>query len=741
MTSLNNLHINAELERLIYALDPNWKIGKSVPTRRDHIYNRSLYYNRVFIAKFTDEDFHTYEHIYEFIKIQGYEHPKVIQERIRLKLEEPSIITDSKIRKELIKKNIITKEQAKKEYPLEYAEIYQDEQLLIANEQVPMAYAVDPYNPAAGYQTYYKLHEGWADKYGNFIDFRKPCKSTWEMRKMIAMKQANLEDAFCYTEGTCLEVIGDIAQHVLKQHIIPALYNLSEDTKVQAEQNATYTATVLTPEKTLTKYFKECKYILKDVFERVRLVKRDSILLLYFGSTVQELKKLTHQLINDESVQMTIATDECQKQFAKLFELDRDTSADVIRTTLNNYLDWCEAQYKIHTELLTACEESMKADLANAKSYIGLHNTVRKDASVLQSVLTSDDPVIVRALTLPYTTGELLAESVQPIVQTYKSFIIELQRRIYSIMSAVPKLVSFDFNKCSLRFDPVYSHIQRKDNQAVPYMNLVEQVMLFKQSGYEAHLRHINRCDEIINREHKRFQRNHTEPYIPFFADKRKVLNSDSYSFSDRVKYIINGVNDLREMGWRAIEKCVTAFNSEGIRYRVNCDTLEIIACGSSCYKSSNYLYNLGVEYYNGTKTLQDVKYRCNDPELVKMLTVPNYKDSVLFKVQRTYNGKVWRKREILKQKYPEQMTPEMWDDLDLELAEHRPRLWQAALDKHLGTDMFGGYKAVRSIQGFSKIEEFKKWLLSHAKFTEKIAQGRQLRYHMYKAMKECVTC
>ena len=710
MTSLDNLHIKSDYERLIHALDPLWKIGRSVPTRTTHVFNRSLYYNRIFIAKFSDEDFHVFEKIYEFIKTEGYQHPIVIAERIRLELDKPETVTDRTIQEQIIKKGIVSKEQAKEYYPEAYATVYHDNIALVATKQVEEVYAVDPCNPEKGEQPYYKIGSVWVDKDCKPIDFRKHCTSTWNMRKIVRTGEATLEDAFYYTPGTCLEVVGDIAQHVLKTHIIPALYQLNQIyttkliSEIPAEDYEHYESTIIDYYRDTIKLF--------DDFEKLSLKERCRYkTFLAFLKSLEARKKV---LLNNNTY--LVYTD--IRKLVGLGDLDYTqwfkyvpqhySEDNFVLTTMYKS---CVEGLRQHESMLAyfeqtgfACGEPSAIDDVK---YLNLHNRIKKDIKCLQDILTTNDPVIVKALTLPYTTGEKLqSESVtEPKVQTFQEFVFELQCRIYNVLSAPSKIVGFTFSMEQMKYtDPVYSHIQKVGEQAAPYMLNIFDILHFKLSGRAAHMMLTNRISWKIAGEQRRFYRNPTEAYIPFYAEKRKFLNTAD-NFNEVALYFVRNINDLCKMGLRDPNRTVTAFNYEGVRYLLNCATLKMQVMLPSCRRSSYDLYMLALDYRDGRISKTELKSKCNDPSLVEFITAE--KNNAVSKINRFTHYLCKQTLDKLHAKYGTELPKPAWAEYHakkaealsvaiyryLSLAKNSPR-WQSLL-----------------VNADAKIEQFNDWL------------------------------
>lgn len=727
MTCLDNLHIKSEYERLIYEIDPLWQIGKSVPTRKNHIYNRSLLYNKKFVCRFCDEDFHVFEKMYDYILNEGDDNHVVIKERLRLGMIEPSVVTDKVFRKDLIRRGYVTKEQAKQYYPEEYSWYYHDKsEPLFVTREYPTAYAKDPSKPELGVQTYYKTPYGWTDEHGTLIDFRKPCKSTWDMRKMVAMNQANVEDAFYYTEGTCLEVIGDIAQHVLKTHIIPALYNVSEEAKRREKQASVDNKATIDMEEVLAAYFSENYKLIEMLTVLMDAQKR--LKNFHYKNVVAQVQKSILTILQNETVKFITCTDEFRTHIKQIQALCGLDYSDEYFKTLTQFGDWCKEQYKIHSELISTYKMTAETELANIKRYINLHNAVKDDAKLLQAILTTTDPVIVNALTLPYTIGEPIVSGVCTKVQTYQSFIHELQERIYKLMSATPRLVGFKYDKITLQFNPICSHRQRIGTQAAEFMNHVYKVMTFQSSGYEAHLRHIGRWAVPCKVEHNRFMRCHTEPYIPFFAEKRNTLATSNIIQS--TLYMAQGVNDLRDMGWRDVRKNITAFNHEGMRYRLNCDTLELTPVCPVCPLTPEQLYALAVNYRNGCVTAKDVAKQCKDPLMTEKITAK--KNNVLTKISQIYRGTYYFARKKLIEQCPDEITPDMWKSINATLRQRTDRFYKNAIYKCLSTWTNSRHTIQLEDIACEKVNQFNTWLNKQTKLLKDLHQKSQARLNHY---------
>lgn len=732
MTSLDNLHIKSEYERLIYVIDPLWQIGRSVPTRKDHIYNRSLFYNKKFVCRFCDEDFHVFEKIYDYIVNEGDDNHVVIKERLRLGLISPETVTDKTFRKEIIRKGLVTKEQAKQYYPEEYSYYYHDKsEPLFITREYPIAIATDPYEPELGLQTYYKTPYGWTDEQGNVLDFRKSCKSTWDMRKMVAMQQATLEDAFYYSEGTCLEVFGDIVQHVLTTHIIPALYKVSEDAKVRKEQtlNKFKYNPIINAEDAITYFFDSAITAIETASNAATKMRRFKQ--FHYTACIKQLLLYVDKLLNTEGTQLLTETDDFKSHIATLKSLDDSQATDENLKIFKQFYDWCAEQFKVHTDLFNSFKEILNTEIENIDQYINIHNKIKDDITLLHAILTTNDSIIVKALTLPYTTGEQSFIKASPKIQTYREFVYELQCRIYKIMSATPKLVGFTYDRIATCYKPEYSHKQKINNQAAEFMNLVIDIMTFNSSGYEAHLRYLKRQTATINREHKRFSKNHTEPYIPYFAEKRKKLNT--CSLMECALFIAQYVNDLRDMGWRAIKKSITAFNYKGVRYQLDCDTLKLTAWMPACHKDPMQLYQIVLDYHKGEITATDVAKLCKDPLLVQKITAE--KNSIYTRIVKTFNGKQHRLRTQLKEKYPEKLTREMWNEIDYQLTKQHDSHLRGAIFKHLRTDCnsIHGYELFNIAD--AKVQQFNDWVSKQTKLLKDLYQRSQARYRLYRDM------
>lgn len=616
MSKRNELHeqfnIKYSKEQEIYTKDPYWRLGKSIPKRKSGVYYCSFYYNGKFVRQFEDT-FSIMDDIEKFIETEGYSHPVVVLERIHLGLIDPEFVSDEKIQKQLIAEKFVSEEFAKKHYAKVFKQRTIKERLRIPDQKKIVSVTIeektddfdpsdknfDPYEPVESLRriknstsnvkqvTYYRVGSKWVDCNGEALDTRISCKSIWDMRKLSATGKATLEDAFLYTPGACLQVIGDIMQRVISKQIIDGLYKLS-----------------------------------------------------------------------------------------KALE-ETDISS------------------------LSASEQE------NIEYYMNLYKEVQDSAECMQWVLTSTDSTIIKALTLPYITGEPLLDESNIKVQTYQEFIFSLQMRLYNLMSSKPKLVSFKkvpFIKD--KYEPVFDHELLTGTKAAPYMNLVYNIMTYQMSGYEAYLSFNHKWIGVVRREHARFMHDHMHQFIPFYREKTKVMAAMK-SFNDKVVYMCTHINELCDMKLRDSKDRITAFNHEGIRYQLNCETLEMRGFMGVCKLTPEQLFELIQNYNDKAITDAELADRCkHDEDLIQLITDPKKQKELITKINRTYAWYRKQRSDKMKAKYGSNWNRTVWSEFNAtELIDRRK-----ALNKHLHISFGSKHNALLMKKAEETIEQFTLW-------------------------------
>ena len=171
--------------------------------------------------------------------------------------------------------------------------------------------------------------------------------------------------------------------------------------------------------------------------------------------------------------------------------------------------------------------------------------------------------------------------------------------------------------------------------------------------------------------------------------------------------YIAKNIRDLVEMGLR--DSMITAFDYEGMRYQLNCETLEMRGFMLTCHLTPAELYQLGNLYQEGAISYSQLLKCCKDENLVAQLITEHKKENLLFKVKRAFNWYRRQRSQKITEKYGEKWSREVRE----EYYESESTDLKRALNKHLYVLNGSAYAQQLSEYAEQKIQQFHDWWTS----------------------------
>jgi hypothetical protein len=194
--------------------------------------------------------------------------------------------------------------------------------------------------------------------------------------------------------------------------------------------------------------------------------------------------------------------------------------------------------------------------------------------------------------------------------------------------------------------------------------------------------------------------------FIPFYREKTKVMSAMT-SFNDKVVYMWTHINELCDMKLRDSKDRITAFNHEGIRYQLNCETLEMRGFMGVCKLTPEQFFELIHDYNDKSITDADLAKLCkDDEELIQLVTSPKKQKELLTKINRTYAWYRKQRSDKMKVKHGPKWNRAVWAEFNAtEVIDRRK-----ALNKHLHITFGSKHNELLMEKAKNVIEQFNLW-------------------------------